>query len=92
MAGTLTAIPLLERLGRLNPGAHVCGYGLYAPLNEPWLRSLGVDEVLGGEFEGELAEIARRMVDFPAPFAPISAIASPAPTTRLMPCSARARP
>ena len=32
--------------------------GLYAPLNEAWLRSLGVDDVLGGEFEGELTAIA----------------------------------
>ena len=29
-------------------------FGLYAPLNEAWLRSIGVDEVLGGEFEEEL--------------------------------------
>ena len=58
---TRLAGPLIEKARRLNPPARICAYGLYAPLNEPWLRSLGVDEVLGGEFEGELAEIARRM-------------------------------
>jgi len=31
---------------------------LYAPLNASWLRSLGVDEVLDGEFEEELTAIA----------------------------------
>jgi hypothetical protein len=32
---------------------------LYAPLNSEWLRSIGVDDVLGGEFEEDLAAIAR---------------------------------
>ena len=40
--------------------ARICAYGLYAPLNAEWLRSLGVDEVLGGEFEADLTAIARR--------------------------------
>ena len=39
-----------------NPAARICAYGVYAPLNESWLRSLGVDEVLGGEFEEELTD------------------------------------
>ena len=51
------------RRARLNPSARICAYGLYAPLNEAWLRSLGVDDVLGGEFEGDLAAIARELVD-----------------------------
>ena len=60
---TRLAGPLIQKARRLNPPARICAYGLYAPLNGPWLRSLGVDEVLGGEFEGELAEIARGMAD-----------------------------
>jgi len=32
---------------------------LYAPLNAEFLRSLGVDDVLGGEFEADLTAIAR---------------------------------
>ena len=43
---------------RLAPSARICAYGLYAPLNAPWLRSIGVDDVLGGEFEEELTAIA----------------------------------
>ena len=56
---TRLAGPLLVKARRLNRTARVCAYGLYAPLNEAWLRSLGVDEVLGGEFEEDLAAIAR---------------------------------
>jgi len=58
---TRMAGPVLARARRLNRAARLCAYGLYAPLNEPWLRSLGVDDVLGGEFEGELVEVARRV-------------------------------
>src|SRR5262249_1233975 len=43
--------------------ARICAYGLYAPLNADWLRSLGVDNVLGGEFEQELTILARVVAD-----------------------------
>jgi len=56
---TRLAGPVIQKARRLNPSARLCAYGLYAPPNESWLRSLGVDEVLGGEFEGDLVEIAR---------------------------------
>ena len=52
-----------ERVRASNPAARICAYGLYAPLNAEWLRSLGVDDVLGGEFEEELAAIARDLRD-----------------------------
>ena len=58
---TRLAGPVVVKARRLNRPARLCAYGLYAPLNEPWLRSLGVDEVLGGEFEGELVRIAKGM-------------------------------
>ena len=45
----------------MNPRAHLCAYGLYAPLNERLLRGAGVATVLGGEFEAGLAELARRL-------------------------------
>jgi hypothetical protein len=54
---TRLAAPVIRRARALNPSARVCAYGLYAPLNEEWLRSLGVDDVLGGEFESELAAL-----------------------------------
>src|SRR5205814_5691439 len=53
----------------VNPSARICAYGLYAPLNASWLRSLGVDNVLGGEFEEELTAIARDLAAGPAPAA-----------------------
>ena len=37
----------------MNPSARLCAYGLYAPLNEGWLREQGVHEVLGPEAEGD---------------------------------------
>src|SRR6478752_9463039 len=59
---TRLAVPVLERVRRLNPNAHLCCYGLYAPLNETYLRQLGVQSILGGEFESGLARIADTLV------------------------------
>jgi radical SAM superfamily enzyme YgiQ (UPF0313 family) len=58
---TRLALPIIEKARRLNPSARICAYGLYAPLNATWLRSLDVDEVLDGEFEEELTAIALRL-------------------------------
>jgi radical SAM superfamily enzyme YgiQ (UPF0313 family) len=58
---TRLVLPLLERVRGINPGAHLCAYGLYAPLNEGLLRSAGVATILGGEFETGLVELARRL-------------------------------
>jgi len=55
---TRLAGPLIGKAHALNPAARLCAYGLYAPLNADWLRSLGVSDVLGGEFEEELTAIA----------------------------------
>jgi radical SAM superfamily enzyme YgiQ (UPF0313 family) len=55
---TRLAVPLIERILHARPEAHVCCYGLYAPMNEQHLRSLGVRTVLGGEFEQALADLA----------------------------------
>lgn len=49
---------VVERVQAANPWAHLCAYGLYAPLNAPMLRRLGVHSILGGEFEHGLAELA----------------------------------
>jgi radical SAM superfamily enzyme YgiQ (UPF0313 family) len=46
------------RVRQLNPRAHWCGYGLYAPLNEPALREAGVNSIFGGEFEEGLVDLA----------------------------------
>jgi radical SAM superfamily enzyme YgiQ (UPF0313 family) len=49
---------VVERVQAANPWAHLCAYGLYAPLNAPMLRRLGVHSILGGEFEHGLVELA----------------------------------
>jgi len=58
---TRIAVQALPRIRSLAPGARLCAYGLYAPVNEPLFRSLGVDTVLGGEFEPGLAALARQI-------------------------------
>ncbi len=58
---TRLAAQLLPTLRKLNPAAHLCGYGLYAPMNTEYLRTLGVSTVLGGEFEEGLVHLANRL-------------------------------
>jgi radical SAM superfamily enzyme YgiQ (UPF0313 family) len=55
------AIELIAPVRRLNPRAHLCFYGLYAPVNEAYLRKLGVRTILGGEFEEGLAALVERL-------------------------------
>src|SRR5207244_1413904 len=57
---TRLAAPIITAARRLNAAARICAFGLYAPLNDKWLRSNGVDEVLGGEFEEDLAAWATK--------------------------------
>lgn len=54
---TRLAVALLPRVRALNPRAHICFYGLYAPVNAKYLRELGADTILGGEFEQGLADL-----------------------------------
>jgi radical SAM superfamily enzyme YgiQ (UPF0313 family) len=56
---TRLAIPAIERVKRVNPGARLACYGLYASMNADLLRGLGVDAILGGEFENGLVQFAR---------------------------------
>jgi hypothetical protein len=58
---TRLAAQLLPVLRGQNPRAHLCCYGLYAPMNAEYLRSLGVGTILGGEFENGLAHLAERL-------------------------------
>ena len=55
---TRIAARAIPRLRQLNPGAHLCAYGLYAPLNSDHLHALGVHTIIGGEFEGRLLALA----------------------------------
>lgn len=54
---TKLAVPVIRRVNQLNPKAHVCAYGIYAPVNERYLRGLSVDTILGGEFEQGLVDL-----------------------------------
>jgi len=58
---TRIAVEAIPRIKALAPGAHLCVYGLYAPMNEMLLRGLGVGTVLGGEFEPGLLSLAERL-------------------------------
>ena len=58
---TRLAAPLIARVRRLNPKAHVCCYGLYATLNAGYLCELGVQTCIAGEFENALGELAGRL-------------------------------
>jgi radical SAM superfamily enzyme YgiQ (UPF0313 family) len=55
---TRLAVPVIERMKRINPAVRIACYGLYAPLNAELLRSLGVEAILGGEFEQSLVRWA----------------------------------
>jgi radical SAM superfamily enzyme YgiQ (UPF0313 family) len=58
---TRLAAGLVPKVRERNPRAHVCFYGLYAPVNEEYLRGLGVGTILGGEFEEGLVSLASRL-------------------------------
>jgi len=58
---TRIAVEALPRIREFAPRAHVCVYGLYAPMNEALLRGLGVGTVLGGELEPALVSLCQRL-------------------------------
>lgn len=58
---TRLAARMIPKVRGLNPGAHIAAYGLYAPMNEAYLRHLGVQTILGGESEEGLTALAQRL-------------------------------
>lgn len=60
---TRLAAAVAQRVVQLNPEAHLCFYGLYAPMNEHYLRGIGGSTILGGEFEEGLTALVRRLAD-----------------------------
>ena len=58
---TRLAVEVLAKVRQINPDAHLCCYGLYAPLNELYLRERGVSSIFGGEFEPSLLRLAKRL-------------------------------
>jgi radical SAM superfamily enzyme YgiQ (UPF0313 family) len=55
---TRIAIEALPQIRKLAPEAHICVYGLYAPMNDALLRSMGVKSIFGGEVEPDLVALA----------------------------------
>ncbi|MEZ4673320.1 MAG: hypothetical protein R2932_03635 [Caldilineaceae bacterium] len=49
---TRIATPLIGRVQQINPQAHICCYGLYATLNESYLRKLGLIRFWAGNLKG----------------------------------------
>ena len=60
---TRLASKVIDKVRRINPAAHICCYGLYAPLNESYLRGLGAHTILGGEFEPGLVSLVDRLAE-----------------------------
>src|SRR6202047_5322278 len=58
---TRLAAGLIAPVRAMNPAAHICFYGLYAPVNEEYLRGLGVGTILGGEFEEWITSLVERL-------------------------------
>ena len=58
---TRIAFEVLPKVRALAPRAVLCAYGLYAPVNARGLGRLGVDTVIGGEYEPHLLELAERV-------------------------------
>ncbi len=56
---TRLASPLIDRVRRVNPTARLAAYGLYAPINQDWLRGHGVEHILGPEGELDLIALTR---------------------------------
>ena len=64
---TRLAIEVFKSVRTLNPDAHYCFYGLYAPMNEHFLRKEGAHSIIGGEFEAPLAALVGRLSEGSAP-------------------------
>ncbi len=58
---TRLALDVLPLIRKMNSRAHLCFYGLYAPVNEEFLRKLGAETILGGEFEEGLVQAFERV-------------------------------
>ena len=58
---TRLASAVAPKVRALNPDAHLAFYGLYASVNEGYLRAIGGDTILAGEVETALVDLYRRL-------------------------------
>ena len=54
-------VRVAEEIRRINPGCHICFYGLYASLNAEYLLAHCGDSVIGGEFESALVALVEAL-------------------------------
>lgn len=54
-------VRVAEQIRRVNPGCHICFYGLYASLNADYLLEHCGDSVIGGEYESALVALVDSM-------------------------------
>ncbi len=54
-------LEVAARARAVNPGAHICFFGLYASLNADFLFAHGVDSVIGGEAETPLLSLVEAL-------------------------------
>ncbi|MDH3377814.1 MAG: CUAEP/CCAEP-tail radical SAM protein [Gammaproteobacteria bacterium] len=64
---TRLAMQCVPRLRQYAPGAHLCAFGLYAPMNQAVLHELGFGSLLGGESEPVLHDLAVRLREGTSP-------------------------
>lgn len=58
---TRLTLELIDAVRKLNPEAHLCAYGLYAPLAAESFRARGISSLLGGEFEQALVDLVEHL-------------------------------
>ncbi len=66
-----------RRVRAVNPGAHICFFGLYAWLNEDYLLNGIADSVIGGEYEEPLLKLIEAIQSGNLIFAQIPGVSTP---------------
>ncbi len=54
-------VRVAEQIRRVNPGCHICFYGLYASLNADYLLEHCGDSAIGGEYEAALVALVESL-------------------------------
>ena len=62
-AGARLAADLIPQIVHRKPNVTICVYGLYAPVNDGYFRSLGCEFVFGGEAESDILSLCRAVRD-----------------------------
>lgn len=63
-------VPAARRIRTLNPGCHICFYGLYASMNAEYLLGHGADTVIAGELEEPLVKLLGAVEGGDSPLVP----------------------